>query len=68
MQMTANENKTVNQLRDDIMGELHHEDIAVQIRVAFAVLVGVILDGSHRDPDEVRVSLVELQTMMKILS
>jgi hypothetical protein len=68
MQMTANENKTVNQLRDDIMSELRHEDVAVQIRVAFAVLVSVVLDGSRHDPEEVQVSLEELQQMMKIVS
>jgi len=68
MQITANENKTVNQLRDDIISELRHEDVAVQIRVAFAVLVAVILNGSYHDPDEVRVSLEEMQRMMKILS
>jgi len=58
----------VGQLRDEIMDELRHEEVSTQIRVAFAVLVAVIFDGSQREPDEVRRSLLDLQDIIKVVS
>jgi hypothetical protein len=68
MQIARDESKTVNQLRDDIVAELQHESTIVQIRVAFAVLVAVIINGTHTDADGVRDALLELQSIMRIAS
>lgn len=64
---SADDQKAVNDLRDDIVGELAHETAPVQIRVAFAVLLQVIFDGSIRDPDGVRHTLTELQRLMRLV-
>ena len=64
---SASAQKAVNQLRDDIVGELSHEPVAIQIRVGFAVLVAVIINGSHTDSDAVRETLLELQRVMKVI-
>lgn len=58
--------KAVSDLREDIVAELQHEDVAVQIRVAVEVLVAVILNGFNQDPEETRVALAELQHTMKM--
>ena len=67
MPMSTNEQTMVNDLREEIMDELSNEDVAVQIKVAFAVLVAVIGDGAKRDPDEVKRSLTELQELMALV-
>jgi hypothetical protein len=59
---------TIGQLRDEVMEELRHEDVSIQIRVAFAVLVAVIFDGSQREPEEVRSTLLDLQDIIKVVS
>jgi len=67
MPRSTNEQKLVNDLREEIMDELGGEDVAIQIKVAFAVLVAVIGDGVKREPDEVRRSLAELQELMALV-
>ena len=68
MRNAASEQMAVNQLRDDIVHELLHEPTSVQIRVAFSVLIAVIINGSHTDADSVRDTLLDLQAVMKIAS
>jgi hypothetical protein len=62
---SVDDQKAVNALRDDIVSELKHEKVSVQIRVAFAVMTQVIIDGTTTDPDAVRSTLLELQGIMK---
>jgi hypothetical protein len=63
------ERKAVENLRERILVEMHSEDVAVQIKAAFAVLTATIIEGSHRDPDKVRLALLDLQddAMMKLV-
>jgi hypothetical protein len=63
----AHQQKAVNDLRDDILFGLSHEPPPVQIRVAFAVLLQVIFDGSISDANSVRDELLELQRLMRMV-
>lgn len=67
MRTNTNEEAIVSHLRDEIMDDLRTETVGIQIRVAFALLVAVILDGSHHEPEAVRHSLLELQDMMRVV-
>lgn len=65
--MTENESKAVNELHEAIMDELRAEPVAVQIKVAFAVLVTAINDGARREPAEMRRATIELQQLMSLV-
>jgi hypothetical protein len=64
MRMSTNEQKVADSLHEEIIDELRGETVAIQIRVAFAVLVTVLLDGARRDPDEMKVALKELNMLL----
>lgn len=63
--MPSTDQKTISDLREDIINELQHEDVTVQIRIAFAVLLQVIGDGTVSDPEGVQGVLLELQHLMR---
>ena len=65
--MPSAEQLAVSHLREDIVGELRHETVRVQILTAFAVLIDVIVEGSANDPDATRTTLLELQSIMKVM-
>ena len=67
MRMSENEHKVVNDLREEIMDELHGEPAAVQIKVAFAVLATVIGNAASKDPEEMKRAAHELQQLMNLM-
>jgi hypothetical protein len=63
--LSAIEQKAVNELTEEIIDEMKHESVTIQIRVAFTILTQVINDGLSTHPDEIRRELAELQAMMQ---
>jgi hypothetical protein len=63
----SEENKAVNELHEVIMDELRGEPVAIQIKVAFAVLVTAMIDGAKREPDEMRRAALELRQLMNLV-
>lgn len=59
--MTQNESKAVNDLHEEIMDELRGEPVAVQVKVAFAVLVSALGNAARRDPSEMLRAAQELE-------
>ena len=63
----TNQLNAVNDLHETIMDELRGEAVAVQIRVAFAVLVAVLGDSARCDPVETKVALGELRVILNLV-
>jgi hypothetical protein len=64
MRMNTNQQRVADSLHEQVMDQLRGEANAVQIRVAFTVLVEVLADGALHDPVETKASLIELRALM----